>query len=89
MIYMPKVCNPTCNLKPRIAGTSLLYDDPWEGSGACPARWERPFYQGAQIYVPREYPVQPGCVRRSNPGEPQFGGEAGQDLAVKRGKDAT
>ena len=68
---------------------SKLYDDPWEGSGACPARWERPFYQGAQIYAPREYPVQPGFVRRSNPGEPQFGGEAGQDLAVKRGKDAT
>ena len=68
---------------------SKLYDDPWEGSGACPARWERPFYQGAQIYAPREYPVQPGFVRRSNPGEPKFGGEAGQDLAVKRGKDAT
>ena len=68
---------------------SKLYDDPWEGSGACPARWERPFYQGAQIYAPREYPVQPGFVRRSNPGEPKFGGEAEQDLAVKRGKDAT
>ena len=61
----------------------------WEGSGARPARWERPFYQGAQIYAPLECPVQPGFVRRSNPGEPKFGGEAGLDLAVKRGKDAT
>ena len=79
---------PDTTLSDRVQA-SKLHDDPWEGSGACPARWERPFYQGAQIYAPSEYPVQPGFVRRSNPGEPKFGGEAGQDLAAKRGKDAT
>ena len=79
---------PDTTLSDRVQA-SKLHDDPWEGSGACPARWERPFYQGAQIYAPSEYPVQPGFVRRSNPGEPMFGGEAGQDLVAKRGKDAT
>ena len=66
--------------------SSKLCDDPWEGTGVCPARWERPFYQGAQIYTPREHHVQPGFVRRSQPGEPQFGGVAEQDLDTRKGK---